>query len=291
MYFVVTGAAGFIGSNLVRALNARGETRILAVDDLQRSDKFRNIAACEISDFLDKDEFRRRIEAGDFSGSIDVVFHQGACSDTMETDGRFMMENNYRYSMALLDFCVEDEVPLIYASSAAIYGAGAGFREERKFEAPLNIYGYSKFLFDQAVRRRLGEAGSQIAGFRCFNVYGPNEWHKDRMASVAWHFFNQYAAERRVRPFVGSGGYADGEQRRDFISVEDVIRVNLHFLDHPEVSGIFNVGTGRAQSFNDVALATINACRKAEGEQPLGLDEARSRGLIEYRPFPEALKG
>jgi ADP-L-glycero-D-manno-heptose 6-epimerase len=273
MYFAVTGAAGFIGSNLVRALNARGETRILAVDDLERSDKFRNLAACEISDFLDKDEFRRRLEAGDFSGSIDVVFHQGACSDTMETDGRFMMENNYRYSVALLDFCVEDEVPLIYASSAAVYGAGTGFREERKFEAPLNIY------------------GSQIAGFRYFNVYGPNEWHKGRMASVAWHFFNQYAAERCVRPFVGSGGYGDGEQRRDFISVEDVTKVNLHFLDHPELSGIFNVGTGRAQSFNDVALATINACRKAEGERPLELDEALGQGLIEYAPFPEALKG
>src|SRR5437773_4801976 len=162
MYFVVTGAAGFIGSNLVRALNARGETQILAVDELERSDKVGKLAACEIADYLDKDEFRRRLEAGDCSGAIDVVFHQGACSDTMVTDGRFMMENNYRYSMA-----------------------------------PLNIYGYSKFLFDQAVRRRLAEAGSQIAGFRYFNVYGPNEWHKGRMASVAWHFFNQYAAERR----------------------------------------------------------------------------------------------
>ena len=291
MYFVVTGAAGFIGSNLVRALNARGETQIVAVDDLERSDKFRNLAPCEIADFLDKDEFRRRLEAGDFSGSIDVVFHQGACSDTMETDGRFMMENNYRYSMSLLDFCVEDQVPFLYASSAAVYGAGTGFREERKFEAPLNIYGYSKFLFDQAVRRRFGEAGSQIAGFRYFNVYGPNEWHKGRMASVAWHFFNQYSAERRVRPFVGSGGYADGEQRRDFISVEDVTNVNLHFLDHPELSGIFNVGTGRAQSFNDVALATINCCRKAKGDQPVDLAEARRQGLIEYAPFPDALRG
>ncbi|TMH11181.1 MAG: ADP-glyceromanno-heptose 6-epimerase [Betaproteobacteria bacterium] len=291
MYFVVTGAAGFIGSNLVRALNARGETQIVAVDDLERSDKFRNLAPCEIADFLDKDEFRRRLEAGDFSGSIDVVFHQGACSDTMETDGRFMMENNYRYSMSLLDFCVEDQVPLLYASSAAVYGAGTDFREERKFEAPLNIYGYSKFLFDQAVRRRFGEAGSQIAGFRYFNVYGPNEWHKGRMASVAWHFFNQYSAERRVRPFVGSGGYADGEQRRDFISVEDVTNVNLHFLDHPELSGIFNVGTGRAQSFNDVALATINCCRKAKGDQPVDLTEARRQGLIEYAPFPDALRG
>jgi len=291
MYFVVTGAAGFIGSNLVRALNARGETQILAVDDLERSDKFRHLAACEIADFLDKDEFRRRLEAGDFSGSIDVVFHQGACSDTMESDGRFMMENNYRYSMALLDFCIEDEIPLVYASSAAVYGAGAGFIEERKFEAPLNVYGYSKFLFDQAVRRRLGEAASQIAGFRYFNVYGPNEGHKGRMASVAWHFFNQYSAERRVRPFVGSGGYGDGEQRRDFVSVEDVTKVNLHFLDHPELSGIFNVGTGRAQSFNDVAVATINTGRSAAGEKPLVLEEMRAKGLVEYAQFPEALKG
>ncbi len=291
MYLVVTGAAGFIGSNLVRALNARGETQILAVDDLERGDKFRHLAACEIADFLDKDEFRRRLDAGEFSGSIDVVFHQGACSDTMESDGRFMMENNYRYSMALLDFCVEDEIPLVYASSAAVYGVGTGFREERKFEAPLNVYGYSKFLFDQAVRWRLRDAGSQVAGFRYFNVYGPNESHKGRMASVAWHFFNQYSAERRVRPFVGSGGYGDGEQRRDFISVEDVTKVNLHFLDHPELSGIFNVGTGRAQSFNDVAVATINACRSAAGEKPLGLEGMRTQGLIEYAQFPEALKG
>src|SRR5437879_4912104 len=291
MYYVVTGAAGFIGSNLVRALNERGEAQILAVDDLEHGDKFRNLASCEIADFLDKGEFRTRLAAGDFAGSIDAVFHQGACSDTLETDGRFMIENNYRYSMALLDFCLEDEVPLIYASSAAVYGASTAFLEERRFEAPLNIYGYSKFLFDQQVRRRLPESGSQIAGFRYFNVYGPNEWHKGRMASVAWHFFNQYSAERRVRPFVGSGEYGDGEQRRDFVSVEDVVKVNLHFLDHPELSGIFNIGTGRAQSFNDVALAPINACRKAQGDQPVDLTEARRQGLIEYAPFPDAVRG
>jgi ADP-L-glycero-D-manno-heptose 6-epimerase len=209
----------------------------------------------------------------------------------METDGQYLMENNYRYSMALLDFCLEDEVPFIYASSAAVYGASSTFREERKFEAPLNVYGYSKFLFDQAVRRRLPEAGSQIAGFRYFNVYGPNEWHKGRMASVAWHFFNQFQAGGSVRPFVGSGGYADGEQRRDFVSVEDVSSVNLHFLDHPETSGVFNVGTGRAQSFNEVALATINACRKAKGEQAVSLPEAQRQRVIDYAPFPDALKG
>jgi ADP-L-glycero-D-manno-heptose 6-epimerase len=291
MYYVVTGAAGFIGSNLVRGLNARGETRILAVDDLKHGDKFRNLVHCEIADFLDKDDFRSRLAAGDLSGSIDAVFHQGACSDTMEADGRYMMDNNHRYSMMLLDFCLEEEVPFLYASSAAVYGAGATFREERPFEAPLNVYGYSKFLFDQVVRRRLAEAGSQVAGFRYFNVYGPNEWHKGRMASVAWHFFNQYSAQGKVRPFAGSGGYGDGEQRRDFVSVEDVVKVNLHFLDNPGLSGIFNVGTGRAQSFNDVAIATINTCRQASGLEHLGLDAARAQGLIEYAPFPEALKG
>jgi ADP-L-glycero-D-manno-heptose 6-epimerase len=291
MYYVVTGAAGFIGSNLVRGLNARGETQILAVDDLKHGDKFRNLADADIADFLDKDDFRSRLAAGEFSGVIDAVFHQGACSDTMEQDGRFMMDNNHRYSGMLLELCLEDEVPFIYASSAAVYGAGTTFREERKFESPLNVYGYSKFLFDQVVRRRLGEAASQVAGFRYFNVYGPNEWHKGRMASVAWHFFNQYVSGGRVRPFVGSGGYADGEQRRDFVSVEDVVKVNLHFLDHPELSGIFNVGTGKAQSFNDVAIATINAFRREKGETPVSLEEARSRGLIEYAPFPEALRG
>jgi ADP-L-glycero-D-manno-heptose 6-epimerase len=291
MTIVVTGAAGFVGSNLVRALNARGENRILAVDHLERGDKFRNLASCEIADYLDKAEFRRRIEEGDFDGSIDAILHQGACSDTMESDGQYMMENNYRYSLALLDFCLEEEVPYIYASSAAVYGASATFREERSYEAPLNVYGYSKFLFDQAVRRRLPEAGTQVAGFRYFNVYGPNEWHKGRMASVAWHFFNQYLAQGKVRPFEGSGGYGNGEQRRDFVSVEDVSRVNLYFLDHPEISGIFNLGTGRAQSFNDVALATINACRKAQGEGAVSLADAQKQGLIEYAPFPDALKG
>jgi ADP-L-glycero-D-manno-heptose 6-epimerase len=289
--YVVTGAAGFIGSNLVRGLNQRGETQILAVDDLGQADKFRNLVDCEIADFLDKREFLERLQHGDFDGSIDAVFHQGACSDTMETDGRYMMENNYRYSMALLEFCLEDEVPLIYASSAAVYGGSPTFREDPQFEAPLNIYGYSKFLFDGAVRRRLPEAESQIAGFRYFNVYGPREWHKGRMASVAWHFFGQYRAEGRVRPFEGSDGYAAGEQRRDFVSVEDVVKVNLHFLDHPELSGIFNVGTGKAQSFNDVAAAVVNACRRAEGQAPLELGQMQTQGTIEYLPFPDALKG
>jgi ADP-L-glycero-D-manno-heptose 6-epimerase len=291
--YVVTGAAGFVGSNLVRALNARGETGIVAVDDLTKADKFRNLVDCRIEDFLDKREFLERVERGDFEGSVDAVLHQGACTVTTESDGRYMMENNYRYSLALLDFCLEEEVPLVYASSAAVYGASTTFREDPAFEAPLNVYGYSKLLFDQVVRRRLPDADSQVAGFRYFNVYGPREAHKQAtgMVSVAWQLFRQYRAEKRVRLFEGSGGYGPGEQRRDFVSVEDVVKVNLHFLDHPEASGIFNLGTGKAQSFNDVAVAAINACRRAEGQAPLPLAQIRDQGLIEYIAFPEKLKG
>lgn len=291
MATVVTGAAGFIGSNIVRALNQRGESGIIAVDDLQRADKFRNLAGCDIADYLDKREFIDALQAGRFDGAIDAVFHQGACSDTMATDGRYVMDNNYRYSMTLLDFCLDDEVPLLYASSAAVYGGGAQFVERRACEAPLNVYGYSKFLFDQAVRRRMPEARAQIVGFRYFNVYGPNEQHKGRMASVAWHFYHQFMDGGRVRPFAGSGGYGDGEQRRDFVSVEDVVRVNMHFLEQGQVSGIFNLGSGRAQSFNDVAVAVVNTCRAHQQLPALGLAELRAQGVIDYIGFPDALRG
>ncbi|MEW5889359.1 MAG: ADP-glyceromanno-heptose 6-epimerase [Pseudomonadota bacterium] len=291
MYYVVTGAAGFIGSNLVAALNARGIANIIAVDNLRRADKFRNLVDCDIADFIDKQDFIERLEVGDFDNAIEVVLHQGACSDTMEQDGHYMMANNYRYSVQLLDFCQDQEIPLLYASSASVYGGGTVFREAREFESPLNVYGYSKFLFDQVVRRRLPEAGSQIAGFRYFNVYGPREAHKGRMASVAFHFFNQFQAEGRVRLFEGSGGYGNGEQRRDFVFVEDVVKVNLYFLEHGELSGIYNLGTGCAQSFNEVAVATVNACRAARGEAPLSLAQLLAQGAIEYVPFPEALEG
>lgn len=291
MYTIVTGAAGFIGSNLVKALNERGVTDIIAVDNLTKADKFKNLVDCHIADYLDKNDFLERLMSGQFDGDVEAILHEGACSDTMETDGRYMMENNYRYSLALLDWCQDQEVQFLYASSAATYGGSNVFKEERQYEAPLNVYGYSKFLFDQIVRKRLPEASSQIAGFRYFNVYGPRESHKGRMASVAFHHFNQYQAEGKVKLFEGCDGYGNGEQQRDFVYVGDVAKVNLFFLDHPEKSGIFNLGTGRAQSFNDVAEATVNSCRALEGKPALGLETLRAQGLVEYIPFPEALKG
>jgi ADP-L-glycero-D-manno-heptose 6-epimerase len=291
MYTIVTGAAGFIGSNLVKALNERGVDQIIAVDNLTRADKFKNLVDCEIVDYIDKQEFVERLLAGHFDGDVDAIFHQGACSDTMEADGRYMMENNFRYSLGMLDWCIDQEVQFLYASSAATYGGSSEFREERPFEAPLNVYGYSKFLFDQIVRQRLPEASSQIVGFRYFNVYGPRESHKGRMASVAFHHYNQFRAEHKVKLFEGCDGYANGEQKRDFVYVGDVTRVNLYFLDHPEKSGIFNLGTGRAQSFNDLAVANVNSCRALAGEPKQSLEELLELGLIEYIPFPDALKG
>jgi len=284
MYYVVTGAAGFIGSRIVEALNRAGVTDIVAVDNLSRSAKVANLARLEIADFLDKGEFLQRLDG--FDGAVEAVLHQGACSDTMELDGRYMMENNYRYSKSLLDWCQEAEIPLLYASSASVYGAGAEFREERACERPLNVYGYSKFLFDQLVRRALPGKTAQIAGFRYFNVYGPNEAHKGRMASVAFHAYNQLVATGKVQLFEGSAGYGNGEQRRDFVHVDDVVDVNLWFLEHREVSGIFNCGSGRAQTFNQLAAATINSVQGTDHTAR----ELAQRGFIEYIPFPEGLR-
>ena len=291
MYYIVTGAAGFIGSNLVKALNERGEGNIVAVDNLKSADKFKNLVDCDIADYLDKEDFLGKLADGFFDGLLSAVFHQGACSDTMETDGRYMMKNNYRYSLELLNYCQNEEIPLLYASSASVYGGGAVFEESREHEAPLNVYAYSKFMFDQVVRRRWNRRSAQIIGLRYFNVYGQREQHKGRMASVAYHLFNQYRAEGHVKLFEGCDGYANGGQLRDFVSVDDVVKVNMHFLDHPEKSGIFNLGTGQAQSFNDVAVATVNTLRASKGEAALTLEEMCQRGLLRYIPFPEQLKG
>jgi ADP-L-glycero-D-manno-heptose 6-epimerase len=290
MTIIVTGAAGLIGSNLVKGLNDRGEHRVIAVDNLTRADKFKNLVDCEIDDYLDKSEFVERFRRGDF-GKVRAVFHEGACSDTMETDGRYMMDNNFRYSREVMDICQARDVQFLYASSAATYGGSSRFVEEREYEKPLNVYGYSKFLFDQIVRQVMPKAKSQIVGFRYFNVYGPRETHKGRMASVAFHNFNQFRSEGKVKLFGEYNGYAAGEQTRDFISVEDVVKVNLFFFDHPEKSGIFNLGTGRAQPFNDIASSVVNSLRALNGEASLSLAELVQRGLLEYIPFPDALRG
>ncbi len=289
MYYVVTGAAGFIGSKLVEALNRRGISEILAVDDLENGEKVKNLARLEIQDYLDKRDFLTRVTAGHFDGAVDVLLHQGANTNTMEANGRRMMEDNYEYSKALLDWCQEEEIPLIYASSAAVYGAGRKFIEARENEKPLNVYAYSKFLFDQYVRGRFENRTAQIAGLRYFNVYGPNEAHKKekKMHSIAMQAFEQYQAEARVTLFAGSDGYGDGEQRRDFIHVDDAVAVNLWLLENREASGIFNCGTGRAQTFNQVAAAVINTLRGSRASP----QELAAEKLIQYIPFPAQLQG
>jgi ADP-L-glycero-D-manno-heptose 6-epimerase len=275
---IVTGGAGFVGSNLVMALNQRGHSDIIVVDDLKDGTKFKNLVDAEIADYKDKDAFLQQLLAPNHSfGPVEAVFHNGACSDTTEWNGQYMMSVNYEYSKALLDYCQSRNIPFIYASSAAVYGGGKVFKEERGHEAPLNVYGYSKFLFDQYLRRRMKTGlKSQVVGFRYFNVYGPREQHKGKMASTAFHFNNQILETGKCKLFEGSDGYGKGEQRRDFIHVDDVCAVNLWFWDHPKCSGIFNLGTGRAQPFNDVAKAVI---------------KYHGKGKIEYIPFPDVLKG
>lgn len=288
--FIVTGAAGFIGANLVKSLNKSGFDDVIAVDNLTKSEKFTNLAENKISDYMDKHVFLEAVKSRSLSRP-EAVFHQGACSNTMEGDGHYMMENNYRYTLELFRWCQEQRIPFIYASSAATYGASDTFKEDLQYEKPLNVYGYSKFLFDQVLRREMEKGLSAPAiGLRYFNVYGPMEQHKGRMASVAFHQFHQFKQDGKVKLFEGCLGYPNGGQKRDFVYVDDVVAVNMHFLNQP-VSGIYNCGTGRAQEFNDVSLTVVNTLREAQGKPQLSLEEAVSSSAIEYIPFPEALVG
>lgn len=295
---VVTGAAGFIGSNIIAGLNARGLDDIIAVDDLTQGDKFRNLADLKIADYVDAGTFYDEFAEGRY-GQVEAVFHEGACSDTMETDGKYMMDNNYTLSWRLFQACQKRGTRLLYASSAATYGGSDTFREDPAFERPLNVYGYSKLLFDQRMRRECGndfqrtKAGKtmQVVGFRYFNVYGQREQHKGRMASVAFHQYHQFLNEGKVKLFGDYGGYPAGGQMRDFVYIDDVVAVNLWFYDHPTQSGIFNLGSGHAQPFNDVASSVVNALRGRESLPALGLDEIATQGLVEYIEFPSALRG
>jgi ADP-L-glycero-D-manno-heptose 6-epimerase len=293
-YVVVTGAAGFIGANIIKGLNARGINNILAVDDLTQGDKFANLADLQIADYVDASVFYERFTAASY-GKVDAVFHEGACSDTMEQNGQYMMDNNYRVSCDLFAACQAQGTRLLYASSAATYGGSDTFIEAPAYERPLNVYGYSKLLFDQRLRHLLGtkfeNAKSQVAGFRYFNVYGNREQHKGRMASVAFHQFHQFKEQGHVKLFGKYGGYAPGMQQRDFVYIDDVVAVNLWFFDHPEKSGLFNLGTGRAQPFNDVAHTVVNAMRRQSHKESLSLSDMVVDQLIQYIPFPEALVG
>lgn len=274
---IVTGGAGFIGSNIVRGLNARGRSDILVVDDLTDGHKYTNLVDCAIADYMDKDDFLPYLHGEKhLCVHVQAIFHEGACSTTTEWNGQWMLKNNYEYSKKVLHYALSNNISLLYASSAAVYGNSQVFKEDIQHEVPLNVYGYSKFLFDQYLRSALPNIKrSQVVGLRYFNVYGPREQHKGSMASVAFHFNNQLRKDGVVRLFEGSEGYGPGDQRRDFVFIDDVVKVNLWFLDNPDKSGIFNVGTGRSQTFNDVAHAVL----VWHGE-----------GKIQYIPFPEHLR-
>ena len=273
--WIVTGGCGFIGSSIIAGLNARGITDILAVDDLKSGQKFLNLADCKLLDYLDKDSFRTKINSGYSFGAINAILHQGACSDTMEYDGVFMMENNYEYSKDVLRFAQSMRTPLVYASTAATYGASTQFIEREENERPLNIYGWSKLMFDRHVRARMQTLTAPVVALRHFNVYGAREGFKGKMASVIYQFHQQCERTGVIRMFEGSGPYAAGEQRRDFVSVADLVKINLHFAQGKSPSGVYNAGTGKCRSFNEVGRAVI---------------AANGKGSIEYIPFPEGLK-
>ena len=289
--YIVTGGAGFIGANIVAGLNDRGLNNIIVVDDLEDSAKVSNIVDLEFVDYLDKTQFLKDLINNGLPQQTRIVFHQGACSDTMVTDGHFMMENNFSYSKHLYEACRSNSVPFVYASSASVYGESRVFEEVSDYEKPLNVYALSKLIFDRYVRVREESRTSQVVGLRYFNVYGAREQHKAHMASVAFQLFHQYQTTGQVRLFAASGGYGDGEQRRDFVSVEDVVRANLFCLDYPDFSGIFNLGTGVSRSFNDMALAVVNSCRAISENKPLSLGESQIQKIIGYFDMPATLAG
>ncbi|WP_438467348.1 ADP-glyceromanno-heptose 6-epimerase [Marinomonas sp. PE14-40] len=274
--YIVTGGAGFIGSNIIKALNDRGISDILLVDDLTDGKKCINLADLNIADYMDMYDFLDALKNKTLSIKVDAIFHEGACSATTEWNGKYVMDVNYQYSKAVLDYCLEHKVPFSYASSASVYGAGPIFKEERSHEKPLNMYAFSKFQFDQYIRNILPNAESQIVGFRYFNVYGPREQHKDSMASVAFHLRNQVLAGENPKLFGAYDGYEAGGQSRDFIYVEDLVTTKLWFLDNPQASGIYNLGTGQAEPFKTIATTVISHYEKGE---------------IEYIDFPDHLKG
>ncbi len=274
--YIVTGGAGFIGSHLVENINAGGVSDIIVVDSIGKDDeKYKNLCDLSIADYYDKDEFSLMLSNGKLPCNIKAVFHQGACTDTMETDGRFMLENNFTFSKKILEYTLKNKIPLVYASSASTYGCGKNFSERAEYEQPLNVYGYSKLLFDQYVRKLLPAAESTVIGLRYFNVYGSRETYKGRMASMVYQLYRQLKTTGKAKLFEGSGGYGNGEQCRDFISVSDVVKINMFFAGGKVKKGIVNCGTGKSRTFNDIAQTIISII---------------GSGKIEYIEMPENIK-
>ena len=274
---ILTGGAGFVGSNILKRLNAEGETDVLVVDNLKNADKYRNLVGAKCSDYVGKADFLDLLEDGAFDDAgVTAIYHQGACTDTLEYDGEYMMRNNYDYSKAILHFALDGRIPLVYASSAAVYGHATSAEETEANEWPLNVYGYSKLQFDRYVRRLMPSIESTVVGLRYFNVYGNGEAHKGRMASMVHHFANQVRETGVARLFGEYSGFAPGESTRDFVYVKDLVEMNRFFADAPGVKAIVNAGSGVCSTWNELANAVIDTL----GE-----------GHVEYIPFPEGMKG
>jgi len=276
---IVTGGAGFIGSAVIWGLNRQSIDNILIIDHLESSEKWKNLRELSFDDYLEKDHFRELIKKGRFSSSTSAIIHMGACSSTTEIDASYLIDNNYQYTKELAAFAIEHNIRFVYASSAATYGDGAqGYddsHEKIKMLRPLNMYGYSKQLFDLwAVKNKLFD---QIVGLKFSNIFGPNEYHKEGMRSVPLKAFEQIRDSGSVKLFKSyEDEYADGEQMRDFLYIKDAVEMILFFLERKALSGIFNIGSGKARTWNDLIKASFSA---------LNLDPN-----IEYIEMPEELK-
>lgn len=288
MMIIVTGGAGFIGSSIIAALNKRHISDILVVDDLGTDSKWKNLRNLSFADYVEKDDFLNMVIDGKLNSSIEATFHLGACSDTTETNASYLIKNNYEYSKLLAQWATADNVRFIYASSAATYGDGSeGFSDNQEkicILKPLNMYGYSKHLFDLwAYKTGLLK---NIAGLKYFNVFGPNEYHKADMRSFVVKAFEQIKSTGKVRLFKSyQPEYADGEQLRDFIYVKDAVDMTLFFYDNPQIGGLFNIGTGKARSWNDLVQAVFVSMDKQPNIEYIDMPESIRE---QYQYFTEA---